>query len=110
MWDFDLMAAVRAIEKSMAYVLYRFAICLGAALGYLLATLAGAGTLVGFGSLAKHASSLGPLGAIIGFALIAWLMYKLRPTWLNAVNVRQLALLSDQERGEMLPGGKAQIE
>jgi len=110
MWDFDQMAAVRAIEKSMAYVLYRFAICLGAALGYLLATLAGAGTLVGFGSLAKNASSLGPLGAIIGFALFAWLMYKLRPTWLNAVNVPQLALLSDQERGEMLPGGKAQIE
>lgn len=110
MWDFDLMAAVRAIEKSMAYVLYRFAICLGAALGYLLATLAGAGTLVGFGSLAKNASSLGPLGAIIGFALFAWLMYKLRPTWLNAVNVPQLALLSDQERGEMLPGGKALIE
>ena len=110
MWDFDLMAAVRSIEKSMAYVLYRFAICLGAALGYLLATLAGAGTLVGFGSLARNASSLGPIGAIIGFALFAWLMFKLRPTWLNAVNVPQLALLSDQERGELLPGGKAQIE
>ena len=52
MWDFNLMAAVRSIETSMAYVLYRLAFCLGAALGYLLATLAGAGTLVGFGSLA----------------------------------------------------------
>lgn len=110
MWDFDLLAAVRAIEKSMAYVLYRLLICLGAALGYLLATLAGAGTLVGFASLAKNASSLGPVGALIGFALFAYLMYKIRPTWLNAVNVPQLALLADQERGVTLPVGKAQID
>ncbi len=110
MWDFDLLAAVRAIEKSMAYVLYRLLICLGAALGYLLATLAGAGTLVGFASLAKNASSLGPIGAVFGFALFAYLMYKIRPTWLNAVNVPQLALLADQERGVTLPTGKAQID
>lgn len=110
MWDFDLLAAVRAIEKSMAYVLYRLMICLGAALGYLLATLAGAGTLVGFGSLTKNALALGPVGAVLGFALFAWLMYKLRPTWLNAVNVPQLALLADQAKGVELPTGKAQVE
>jgi hypothetical protein len=110
MWDFYLMAAVRAIEKSMAYALYRLMLCLGAALGYLLATLAGAGTLIGFGSLAKNASSLGPYGAVIGFALFAWLMFKLRPTWLNAVNVPQLALLADEARGETLPTGKALVD
>ena len=110
MWDFDLMAAVRAIEKSMAYALYRLMLCFGAALGYLLATLAGAGTLVGFGSLAKNALALGPLGALIGFALFAWLMFKIRPTWLNVVNVPQLALLADQTRGVSLPSGKAQVD
>lgn len=110
MWDFDLLAAVRAIEKSMAYVLYRLMICLGAALGYLLATLAGAGTLVGFGSLTKNALALGPVGAVLGFVLFGWLMYKLRPTWLNAVNVPQLALLADQAKGADLPTGKALIE
>lgn len=110
MWDFDLLAAVRAIEKSMAYVLYRLLICLGASLGYLLATLAGAGTLVGFASLTKNASSLGPVGAVMGFALFAYLMAKTRPIWLNAVNVPQLALLADQARGVILPSGKAQIE
>ncbi len=110
MWDFDLMAAIRAIEKSMAYVLYRLLICLGAALGYVLATLAGAGTLVGFGSLARNALALGLAGAVIGFALFAYLMYKLRPTWLNAVNAPQLALLAEQAKGTILPAGKAQIE
>lgn len=110
MWDFNLMAAVRSIETSMAYVLYRLAFCLGAALGYLLATLAGAGTLVGFGSLVRNASALGPYGAIAGFALFAWLMARLRPTWLNAVSIPQLALLADQARGVALPGGRALVE
>ena len=110
MWDFDLMAAVRAIEKSMAYALYRLMLCFGAALGYLLATLAGAGTLVGFGSLAKNALALGPLGALVGFALFAWLMFKIRPTWLNVVHIPQLALLADQTRGVSLPSGKAQVD
>ena len=110
MWDFDLMAAVRAIEKSMAYALYRLMLCFGAALGYLLATLAGAGTLVGFGSLAKNALALGPLGALVGFALFAWLMFKIRPTWLNIVHIPQLALLADQTRGVSLPSGKAQVD
>ena len=110
MWDFDLMAAQRAIEKSMAYVLYRLMICLGAALGYLFATLAGAGTLVGFGSLSKNASSLGHYGAVAGFFLFAWLMFRLRPIWLNVVNVPQLALLVDQTKNIMLPTGKALVE
>lgn len=110
MWDVDLMAALRSIEKSMAYVLYRMMICLGGALGYLLATLAGAGTLVGFGSLTKNANALGPFGAVIGFMLFAYLMYRIRPTWLNAVNVPQLALLADQSRGVQLPTGKALVD
>ena len=110
MWDIKLLAAIQAIEKSMAYVLYRLMLCLGVALGYLFATLAGAGTLVGFASLSRNASSLGPIGAVVGFALFAYLMYKLRPVWLSAVNMPQLALLADQEQGVSLPTGKAQID
>ena len=110
MWEVDLLAAVRAIEKSMAYVIYRLMICFGAALGYLLAALAGAGTLVGFGSLAKNALALGPLGALVGFGLFAYLMFKIRPTWLNAVNAPQLALLADQSKQVPLPSGKALID
>lgn len=110
MWDFDFLAAIRSIEKSMAYVLYRMLLCLGAALGYLLATLAGAGTLVGFGSLAKNASSLGPFGAVVGFALFAALMFHIRPLWLNVVKIPQLALLVDQFKNKTLPTGKALVD
>ena len=110
MSSLDLMAATRAIEKSMPFVVYRLLISMGAALGFLFATLAGAGTLVGFGSLTKNALAMGPIGAIIGFALFGFLMYRLRPLWLEVVKAPQLALLADQAGGVSLPSGKALVE
>ena len=110
MWDFNLLAATRTIETSMPFVVYRLLICLGAALGFLLATLAGAGTFVGFGSLARNALALGPFGAVAGFAVFGFLMYKIRPVWLHVVKAPQLALIADQAKGTALPTGKALIE
>lgn len=107
MWDFDLMAAIRATEKSMAYVLYRLGLCLGVAFGYLMATLGGAGTLVGFGSLEKNAISLGPVGAVIGFVAFAFLMTRIRSLWLRIVDLPQLGILADQWDGKMLPTARA---
>lgn len=109
MWDFKLMAALRTIESSMAYVLYRLGLCLGAAVGSLLATLAGAGTLVGFASLAKNASAIGPLGASLGFVLFGFVLYTLRRLWLRTVDLPHLALLARQWQGEPLPSGAALI-
>lgn len=110
MSDFSLLAATRSIEKSMAFVLYRFLLCMGVALGFLLATLAGAGTLVGFGSLAKNASALGPFGAVAGFGLFGFLMYRMRTNWLSLIDIPQLALLADQSSGKSLPTGAALID
>lgn len=110
MSSLDLMAATRAIEKSMPFVVFRLLISMGAALGFLFATLSGAGTLVGFGSLTRNALALGPVGATIGFALFGFLMYRLRPLWLDVVKAPQLALLADQAGGIMLPSGKALVD
>jgi hypothetical protein len=110
MWDFDLMAATRTLEKSMPFVLYRFLLCLGIGLGYLLATLAGAGTLIGFASLAKNANAMGPVGAVIGFAAFGYLLYKARPLWLRIAQVPQLGLLADLSANVDLPAGAAQID
>jgi len=107
MWDFDLMAAIRAIEKSMAYVLYRLGLCLGVAFGYLMATLGGAGTLVGFGSLEKDAISLGPIGAAIGFIAFAFLMTRIKTLWLRIVDLPQLGILADQWDGRILPTARS---
>lgn len=110
MWEINLIAAMRAVEKSMGYAVYRFGLCMGVALGYLFATLAGAGTLVGFGSLAKNALALGPFGALIGFALFGYLMFRIRSTWLNHVTVPQLGIVADQIMGRPIPTGKALVE
>lgn len=110
MSNFSLLAATRTIEKSMPFVLYRFAICLGVGLGFLLATLAGAGTLVGFGSLAKNAIAIGPFGAVLGFAGFGYVMYKIRPIWLRGIQVPLLKLLADLAKGQPLPTGAAQID
>jgi hypothetical protein len=110
MSNFSLLAATRTIEKSMPFVLYRFAVCLGVGLGLLLATLAGAGTLIGFGSLAKNAIAIGPFGAVLGFAGFGYLMYKVRPFWLRGIQAPLLKLLADLAKGQPLPVGAAQID
>lgn len=110
MWDFNVLAATRTIERTMPYVLYRLFICLGMGLGYLFATLAGAGTFIGLASLSRNPTALGPLGAVLGFAAFGFLMYKARPHWLYRVKAPQLVLLADLAKGESLPVGKAQID
>lgn len=110
MSNFSLLAATRTIEKSMPFVLYRFAVCFGVGLGFLLATLAGAGTLVGFGSLAKNAIAIGPFGAVLGFAGFGYVMYKIRPVWLRGIQAPLLKLLADLAKGQALPAGAAQID
>lgn len=109
MSNFSLLAATRTIEKSMAFVLYRFALCFGTGLGFLFATLAGAGTFVGFGSLAKNASAFGPFGAVLGFAGFGYLLYKFSGYWLRTVQAPLLALLADQAKGKTLPTGGALV-
>ena len=110
MSNFQLLAAMRTIEKNMAFVLYRLLFCAGAALGYALATLAGAGTLIGVASLTKNPGLLGPIGALSGFAAFAYLMFRVRAYWLYAVDARQLALLAEQARGGAVPEGRAQVD
>lgn len=109
MWEFNAIAALRTLENSMAYVLFRFGLCLGAAVGALLLTLAGAGTLVGFASLAKNASAIGPIGASLGFLLFGLMLLKLRTVWLRGVDLPHLALLAKQWERVTLPSGKALI-
>lgn len=110
MSEFNLLAATRTLEKSMAYVLHRFLLSFGVGLGYLFAALAGAGTLVGFAFLAKNAGAVGPFGATLGFGAFGYLMYKLRGSWLHAVKAPHLALLAAQAKGEPLPTGKALVD
>jgi hypothetical protein len=110
MLNFDLLAATRTTEQSMPFVVYRMLVYIGAGFGYLIATLAGAGTFIGLGALSKNANAFGLLGAAVGFFAFAFLMIKLQRWTLMSVRIPQMALLADLASSRVLPAGKAQVD
>jgi hypothetical protein len=110
MRDLNLLAATRTIEKSMPFVLYRLLVCLAVAFAYVFMTAAGAGTAIGLGSLSQNPTAFASAGALLGFIGCAFLMYKLRTTFLYNVKAGNLALLAEQIKGQSIPEGKAQID
>jgi len=110
MWDFNLLAATRIIEKSMPFVLYRLLVCLAVAFAYVFMTAAGAGTAIGLGSLSQNPTAFATAGALAGFIGCAFLMYKLRGNFLYNIKAGNLALLAEQSKGQPIPEGKAQID
>jgi len=110
MRDLNLLAATRTIEKSMPFVLYRLLACLAVAFAYVFMTAAGAGTVIGLGSLSQNPTAFASAGAIAGFIGCAFLMYKFRATFLYTIKAGNLALLAEQTKGQPIPEGKAQIE
>lgn len=106
MWDFQLLAALRSIESAMPLVLHRVLVCLGIAFGYLLATLAGAGTGFALGSTLSDAPGpFGSVGAVAGFVLFAWALFKAQGVLLHSAWGGHLALLAALRRGEKPPAG-----
>ena len=111
MWDFQLLAAMRSIESAMPLVLHRVVACLAIAFGYLLATLAGAGTGFALGSmLGDTPGPFGSGGAVAGFALLGWALYKTRGLLLHGVWAEHLAVLVALRNGEKPPTGWKLVE
>lgn len=110
MKDFSLMAATRAIESTMFFVLYRLAIHLGLTMALLFATLAGAGTFIAFASFSAKPLTFAGAGAVFGFLGAAYLIYRLRAELLFNVEAGHLALMGQHAKRARLPEGKAQID
>jgi hypothetical protein len=110
MKDFSLMAATRAIESAMPFVLYRLTIHLGLTLALLIGTLVGAGTFVAFASFSAKPAAFAGAGAVFGFLGVAYLIHKLRGELLFNVDAGHLTLMGEQAKGTRLPEGKAQID
>lgn len=111
MWDFSLLTAMQTVEKSMGFLLHRWLIFFGVATGFVLATLAGAGTAIGIGSLSSNPLLFGNFGAVTAFLAFGWICHRLRRTlyrWLRCPHLLLLASLSKKE-GE-IPEGWAQVE
>jgi hypothetical protein len=110
MLNLNLLAATRTIETTMPFILYRLLLSLAVGLALLLATLAGAGTIIGFSFLSKNPAAFAQFGAVAGFIACGFAFYKLRSPWLYTVISPHLALLSAHARNDPLPEGKAQID
>jgi hypothetical protein len=109
MSNFNLLAATRAIETAMPFVLYRLMVYLGVALGFLLVALSGAGILIAFASFSSRPAAFAGFGAALGCAGFAFVLHKLRKLIFFNVEAGQLALLAAQADGIKLPEGIAQI-
>lgn len=110
MWDYNLLSALQSVEKTMGYVLHRWLMFLAVAAGFLFATLAGAGTAIGIGSLSNNALTFGHFGAFAAFAAFSFLAYKLRRTLFLSVRLPHLFLLQRIRHDASLPEGRAQVE
>lgn len=106
MWDFQLLAALRSIESAMPLVLHRVLTCLAIAFGYLFSALGGAGIGFAVGSMMGDAPNMfGSIGAVGGFVLFGWALYKTRGLLLHGVWAGHLAVLAALRRGEKPPTG-----
>ena len=110
MWDYNLLSALQSVEKTMGFVLHRWLMFLAVAAGFLFATLAGAGTAIGIGSLSNNALTFGHFGALTAFAAFSLLAFKLRRTLFLSVRLPHLFLLQRIRHDASLPEGRAQVE
>jgi hypothetical protein len=109
MWEVQLLTATQAIEKTMAVALYRFSICLGIALAFVFATLAGAGMGFAVGSLSSSLSGFGQVGGLVGFIACGVIIYWARGRLLFSVRCPQIAAAVEQMEGRLMPRGAKQI-
>lgn len=110
MWDVNLLAAMRTIERTMPMVIYRFLISLAVGLAYLLSVLGGAGIGFGVGAYGSNPGAFASVGAFAGFAACVWLIHKIRYNLLHTVRASHLLILVESHDGRPLPVGKPQID
>lgn len=106
----NLLTATQTVEKTMAFVFYRWLVFLALAVGFVMAALAGAGTAIAVFSFSADPTTFANVGAVFGFTAFGWLLYRFWGSVEMAVLTPHLLLLSKATQGETLPTGKAQIQ
>ncbi|WP_245729401.1 hypothetical protein [Salinihabitans flavidus] len=97
--------------QTMPFVLLRMAIYFGAALAYVLITGTGAGIGWGIGALGDDGfrGSATFFGGVIGFGLVAFVMYWLREYILYMVKAGHIAVMVELIDNRPMPEGRGQI-
>lgn len=109
MWDFKLLDATRAVEKTMAYMIYRLAMYLVLSLILVFAILAGAGTGLILDSLFRTSGFFGGIGGVVGFVVFAFILYWFRGNWFYSMKAPHLVLLNESMNEAVVQHGWAQV-
>lgn len=112
MWDFDLGKAFGLMARTMPFLLFRLVVYFGIAVAYVLATGTGAGIGYGIGALGDEGFHAGSTlwGGIIGFGVVAAILYWAREYLLYLVKAGHIAVLVELIDGRDIPDGRSQID
>lgn len=111
MWDFKIATAFGLLRRTAPFLLFRMAVYGGIAVGYVLATALGAAIGWGLGLLGDSAFQEAALfrGGIVGFVIMAGILYLLREYPLYLVRAGHLAVMVADLDDAPVPRGRAQI-
>lgn len=112
MWDFEAGRALKLMLRTFPFIVFRLVVYFGVALGYILVTGTGAGVGWGIGGLGDEGFRAASTfwGGIIGFGVVAAIMYFLREYLLYVVKAGHIAVLVELLDEQPIPDGKGQIE
>ena len=111
MWNFSIAEALGLMGRTLPFLLLRLAVYFGAALAYVLMTGIGAGVgwgIGGFGDAGFRAAT-SFWGGVVGFGIVAAVMYALREYVLYIVKAGHIAVLVEMIDGEPMPEGRSQV-
>jgi hypothetical protein len=108
MWDFSLTDAMRAVLRTVPFVVLRLVVYVGIALTLMLTTGFGAGVGYTIGRM-SHSHNGALWGGIAGFALVIGLLRLAREYILYLVKAGHIAVLVELYDGNPVPGGEGQI-
>lgn len=109
MAEIALLKGVQTFEKTMPMMIYRLFVYLMVAVGYIAATLFGTGTGFGLGSMGNNPASVSSLGAVIGFGLCCYALYRMRSFFLFNVRASHVGLLTKALEEQSLATGMDQV-
>jgi hypothetical protein len=111
MWNFSLSRALALMARTAPFLLFRMAVYFAMACAYVIAT--GTGATIGYGvgqfGDADFLASSTALGGLIGFGLVAAILYLLREYLLYLVKAGHIAVLVELMDGRALPEGEGQV-
>lgn len=111
MWDFSIGKAIGLMGRTAPFLVFRVLVYFGIAVAYVLATGTGAGVgwgIGGFGDEDFRASAT-MWGGVVGFGMVAGVLYFLREYLLYTVKVGHIAVMVEALDGRDLPQGRGQI-